>query len=67
MNIQINGKLFSIDENSNICDMLKAYGVEDTTYTAIEYNAAILKKPLWDSTVLKENDEIEIVSFVGGG
>ncbi len=67
MDIKVNGKAFSIDEGSDVAKMLTLYGVEDSTYTAIEYNGNILKKKLWGTTILKENDELEIVSFVGGG
>ncbi len=67
MNIKINGADFSINDSVNIVEMLDIYGIKDFTYTAIEYNNEILKKQFWDSTILKENDKIEIVSFVGGG
>lgn len=67
MNIIINGIDFSMDKDANIVRMLEKYGINDTTYTAIEYNGQILKKALWGDTILKENDKIEIVSFVGGG
>lgn len=33
----------------------------------VEYNGSVLKKLMWDSTYLKENDELELLSFVGGG
>ncbi len=67
MNIKINGKPFDIDENTNVFGILEVYGIKDISYTAIEYNNQILKKDLWEKTILEENDEIEIVSFVGGG
>lgn len=33
----------------------------------IEHNNKILKTEEWGRTKIKENDKIEIVSFVGGG
>ena len=33
----------------------------------IEYNKIILPKSLWKQTVIKNNDEIEFVTIVGGG
>ena len=33
----------------------------------IEYNYEIIKKDRWRDIPLKENDHIEILSFVGGG
>lgn len=34
---------------------------------AIEYNGDILSKKDYPSTVINENDKIEIVTFMGGG
>ena len=33
----------------------------------VEHNGVILTREKFDSVVLKENDTLEIVSFVGGG
>ena len=33
----------------------------------IEYNKIILPKSLWKQTVIKNTDEIEFVTIVGGG
>jgi thiamine biosynthesis protein ThiS len=33
----------------------------------IEHNGTILKQTDWSNTPLKENDRIELISFVGGG
>lgn len=38
-----------------------------TSYVAVEYNGEILPKNEYDKTILKENDTLEVVSFVGGG
>ncbi len=68
MNIKVNGKSFSIeDEKINITEFLEIYGIKNTDNTAVEYNESIIKKEQWDTVVLKENDVLEIVSFVGGG
>ncbi len=34
---------------------------------AVEINGNIIPKSKYDTTILKDNDIIEIVSFVGGG
>ena len=36
-------------------------------HVVVEYNGTILKRDIWNKTLLKENDILEIVSFVGGG
>lgn len=33
----------------------------------VEYNYRIVKKDEWDAIELRENDQLEILSFVGGG
>ena len=39
----------------------------DRKRVAVEVNGDILPKAEYDNTVIKENDSIEVVSFVGGG
>jgi len=34
---------------------------------AIELNREVVRRSDWDSTMLKDDDRIEIVHFVGGG
>ena len=34
---------------------------------AVEHNLAIVKRANYDSVIVREGDEIEIVNFVGGG
>jgi sulfur carrier protein len=33
----------------------------------VEYNYRIVRKDEWDAIELRENDHLEILSFVGGG
>ncbi|MGN0620613.1 MAG: sulfur carrier protein ThiS [Porcipelethomonas sp.] len=39
----------------------------DTRRIVVERNMEIVPKAEYDVTVIKDNDEIEVVSFVGGG
>lgn len=39
----------------------------DRTRIAVEINLEIVPKTQYDSTVLKDQDTVEVVSFVGGG
>jgi thiamine biosynthesis protein ThiS len=39
----------------------------DARRVAVELNLAVVKKAAYDSSVIKEGDEVEIVNFVGGG
>lgn len=63
--VKINGKSFDVD-GITVGEYLKR-----TEYNrlriAVERNGDILPKADYDSTVLKDGDSIEVVSFVGGG
>ena len=58
--------------------MLKINGKDESSYIgktvdykqsalAVELNNEILSKKAYDTTVLKDNDVLEIVCFMGGG
>ncbi len=66
MIITINGQKTEIPEGFTIADVLSARELRPET-VIVEYNYGIAKKELWAQTVLKENDVIEILRFVGGG
>ena len=36
-------------------------------HIVVEYNLEIIPKEQYEKTILKEGDEVEIVSFMGGG
>jgi thiamine biosynthesis protein ThiS len=39
----------------------------DARRVAVEHNRVILKRAVFDRTVVREGDNVEIVNFVGGG
>ena len=39
----------------------------DSRRVAVELNLAVVKKAAYDSSIVKDGDEVEIVNFVGGG
>jgi thiamine biosynthesis protein ThiS len=39
----------------------------DSRRVAVEYNRGILPKSSYETTVLQDGDQLEIVHFVGGG
>ena len=64
--IQLNGKKVVIKSNYSIFDLLKKYKLTNKK-VAIEYNGTIIPKLKYKKKLLKENDKIEIVHFIGGG
>lgn len=64
--ITINGK----QKNSFMGKSISDYLIENNyniDFVAIEYNERILPKANYASTILNDGDNVEIVSFVGGG
>lgn len=66
MKIKINGKEEFIDKAIRLSEIIlkKKLCAEKIV---IEHNLSIIPKEEWQEIVLKENDSIEIISFVGGG
>lgn len=64
--ITINGKAVEMPESTPVSDYLTKNKYQ-TNRIAIELNGKILPKTLYPSTLLKDGDTMEIVSFVGGG
>ena len=66
INITINGKTKSISGGISLLSLLKLLDI-NPEQVAIEYNRVIMDKNQFDSIYLKENDSLEIITFVGGG
>ena len=66
MIIKLNGKSQDIGDCRDLSELIKKRDLSNKTLV-IEYNLRIITKELWSSVVINEKDNIEIVSFVGGG
>ena len=64
--IKINGKIKSINQDSNLSVVLKNLKIP-LNKVAIELNQEIIDKKKLDKIIIKKNDKIEIVHFIGGG
>ena len=64
--IKVNGKFKSISENFKILDLVKDLKIP-LKKVAIELNQEIIDKKNISKIVLKKDDKIEIVHFIGGG
>ena len=64
--IQLNGKKVVIKSNYSILDLLKKYKLANKKI-AIEHNGVIVPKTSFKKKYLKNNDQVEIVHFIGGG
>ncbi len=66
MNITLNGDSLNLQLGTSILTLIESKKLKSEKIV-IEYNLNILNKEEWENTVIKENDEIEILSFVVGG
>ena len=64
--IKINGKFSTINENLSLSTFLKELKIP-LKKVAIELNQEIIDKNKISRIKLKQNDNIEIVHFIGGG
>ena len=62
----LNGQKYRTSANLTLSDLISYFGY-NKSLLVIEYNQFICPKPQWDSTFIQENDNIEIVTIVGGG
>ena len=63
--VRINGGSYDY-VGLSVTEMLERMGFS-TSRIAVEINEDIVPKASYSSTVLKDDDTVEVVSFVGGG
>lgn len=62
----INGKEYKLTEYSTISEFLDKLEINKEK-VVVEVNLNIISRDEYDSFIIKENDSIEVLSFVGGG
>ena len=66
MTIRLNGEPFEIPGPVTISALLAELKI-DPRIVAVEHNVVVVKRQQYETTMIGEGDEIEIVRFVGGG
>ncbi|MCC7384952.1 MAG: sulfur carrier protein ThiS [Deltaproteobacteria bacterium] len=66
MRILLNGDPFDAEEGLTVAALLERLGVNGER-VAVEVNLEVVRKPARGDRRLLEGDQVEIVSFVGGG
>jgi len=66
LTITLNGDVFELDAPMQVTQLLDYLKI-DARRVAVEHNFTVLKRAAFDSTMVNEGDQIEIVNFVGGG
>ena len=64
--IKVNGKVKLIKNNTKLSNLIKFLKIP-VKKVAIELNQEILDKKKLEKIILKKNDKIEVVHFIGGG
>ena len=68
MILKINGEVKEFDkELKTISDLLTELEIKRPERIAVERNKEIIMQSDFGNTIVKDDDSIEIVSFVGGG
>lgn len=66
MNLIVNGEKKEFNDNSTLQEVIKELQVEDKVMAAA-VNMEIVKKDEWNNYIVKNDDKLELLQFVGGG
>ena len=66
MTIQLNGERFELTGPLTVGALLAQLNI-DPRLVAVEHNIEVVKRHRYDTTMVNDGDEVEIVNFVGGG
>jgi thiamine biosynthesis protein ThiS len=64
--LTVNGSPHEVPESTTIAGLLARMGI-DRGRVAVERNLDVVPRRLYDEVVLAAGDQLEIVTFVGGG
>ena len=66
LSIIVNGESRELSEPVTLAQLVASLDLKPEQ-VAIELNQVVIRRVLWENTLLKPDDRIEIVHFVGGG
>ena len=64
--IQLNGASYKINNGTNLNELLNKLKLQKNKI-AIEVNGEIIEKSKYPNLILRRDDKVEIVHFIGGG
>ncbi|MFK4785414.1 sulfur carrier protein ThiS [Fusobacterium sp. MFO224] len=70
MDIMLNGAKEILDNEISVKNFIEKLSAEkniNLSGAVILINTTLIKKDSWHETVIKENDDIEVLAFVSGG
>jgi thiamine biosynthesis protein ThiS len=66
LRVQINGGPREVEGDISLAQLITSLNLK-AEQVAIELNQEVVRRAQWETTVLRPDDKIEIVHFVGGG
>ena len=66
MKVYVNGEPRELSDTLSLADLITQLNLP-AARIAVELNREVVRRNDWSSTMLKDDDRIEIVHFVGGG
>ena len=66
MTIRLNGEAFELAGPMTVRALLARLEI-DPRRVAVEHNLVVVKRAAYETTLVRDGDEVEIVNFVGGG
>lgn len=66
MKLTVNGKVLEFQDELNIAMFVEKKGFKPENII-VELNYEIIQREKWDETILKQDDHLEVLTFVGGG
>jgi len=67
MNIKINGEEKQLEKEVNVIEFLQIHNVEMPEMVSVELNGELIDRDDFAGTIIKKNDTIEFLYFMGGG
>lgn len=67
MNIVVNGEQVNCDDSLTVSKLLIEQKVKMPEMVSVELNGKILKRTEFEQTLLKDDDKVEFLYFMGGG
>ena len=67
MEITINGKKTPLEKEMSVKEILVTQKVEMPEYVTVQVNDELIDRKDFESLIVREDDEIEFLYFMGGG
>lgn len=67
MKIKVNGKQYELDRVKTVSEVLSHFELNQPSGIAVALNLNVVKRTEFETTEIKDGDEIEIIRAVQGG